>query len=172
MEQSGVLQSLKVMRIGLLLSFITLLYGFGLGGVFGAFEDNLKDHLKEKAASVVEEQYEGDIANAGKVLSKSWTYFKRSHLHANGLGTTSLAMIIFLALCSPAVGFMFLTALFLGLGSLGYSLFWLFAGLLAPSLGSTGAAKEALLFLALPSSGMCILGLVATTYCCVKKLFS
>lgn len=171
MEQSGALHSLKIMRIGLLFAFITLLYGFCLGGLFGAFEHDIKDHLKGKATSVLEEKYGGDSAKADKVLSKSWTYFKRSHLHANGLGTASLAMILFLALCVPGPGIMFLTALLLGVGSLGYSLFWLFAGLLAPSLGSTGAAKEALTFLAIPSSGLCLVGLFVTACCCVKKLF-
>jgi len=54
-----------------------------------------------------------------------------------------------------------LTAIFLGLGSLGYSLFWMFAALKAPGLGNTGEAKYALAFLAIPSAGLCIVELIS-----------
>ncbi|NGX41740.1 MAG: hypothetical protein K940chlam7_00012 [Chlamydiae bacterium] len=171
MEQDSFIQSMRVMRIGLLFALITLVFGFCLGGVFGAFEHSLKDHLKGKATSVLEEKYSSDTAKVDKALSKAWTYIKRAHIHANGLGTASLAMILFLAFCSPSQGLLFLTSLFLGIGSFGYSLFWLFAGLLTPSLGSSEAAKEALTFLAFPSSGLCLIGVFMTTYCCIKKFF-
>ncbi len=49
-----------------------------------------------------------------------------------------------------------LVSLGLGVGSLGYSVFWLRAGFRAPSLGSTGAAKESLAWLAIPASGMVV----------------
>ena len=48
----------------------------------------------------------------------------------------------------------------------------MFAGLLAPGLGGTGAAKETLWFLAIPGSGMCVLGLVGTVLCLVRQLLS
>jgi hypothetical protein len=35
-----------------------------------------------------------------------------------------------------------------GLGSLGYGIFWLLAGFLAPGMGSTGAAKESIALIA------------------------
>ncbi len=44
----------------------------------------------------------------------------------------------------------------LGIGRLGYSVFWLRAGSRVPSLGSTGAAKESLAWLAIPASGMVV----------------
>ena len=37
---------MKVVRIGLVLSLLTILFGFGLGGVFGAAEKKVKGHLK------------------------------------------------------------------------------------------------------------------------------
>jgi len=40
-----------------------------------------------------------------------------------------------------------------GFGGLGYGLFWLFAGFLAPGMGSTGAAKDAVGLLAQASAG-------------------
>jgi len=56
----------------------------------------------------------------------------------------------------------------LGAGALLYSLFWLFAGFTAPSLGSTGAAKEALSFIAIPGAGLCLLGVVGTILSVLK----
>ena len=53
-----------------------------------------------------------------------------------------------------------LASIALGLGALGYSSFWLFAGVRAPGLGSTGLAKDSLEWLAVPSAGLCIVGLL------------
>ncbi|MDH3816108.1 MAG: hypothetical protein OEV48_16565 [Acidobacteriota bacterium] len=36
---------LASVRIGIVLALLTLLYGFGLGGAIGAFEDNIKGSL-------------------------------------------------------------------------------------------------------------------------------
>ena len=40
----------------------------------------------------------------------------------------------------------------------------------APGLGSTGAAKESLEWLALPSSALCIIGLVGVIVAVVKSM--
>jgi len=165
-------ERLKDMRIGALFALLALLYGFGLGGVFGAAEDSIKGHLKSEAQSVFETTYKGDAAKMGAVTSKSWTYFKRAHLHANGLGTAALAMILLLA-CLPNPGRLGqVGAALLGLGALGYSSFWMFAGLKAPGLGSTGAAKESLEWLAIPTSGACIVGLVLTLFLFARAAFT
>ena len=47
----------------------------------------------------------------------------------------------------------FSVSLLSGLGSIGYGIFWLLAGSLAPGMGSTGAAKDAVGFLAQISGG-------------------
>jgi len=148
-------------RIGIVLALLTLLYGFGLGGAFGAFEDNIKGSLAASAEEVKSTVYQGDEAAMKKITAKSWTYMKRAHLHANGLGTAALAIIFVLAgtRASKRVRGVISTAL--GLGALGYASFWMFAALTAPALGSTHDAKEALSWLAIPSAGLCILGLVA-----------
>ena len=148
-------------RIGIVLALLTLLYGFGLGGAFGAFEDNIKGSLEASATAVKDTVYHGDEAAMKKITAKSWTYMKRAHLHANGLGTAALAIILVLAgtRASSRVRGVISTAL--GLGAFGYASFWMFAALTAPALGSTHDAKEALSWLAIPSAGLCILGLVA-----------
>ena len=151
---------LAPVKLGVLFSLLTILVGFGFGTAFGIAEEPIKGHLLEKATSVVNEIYGGDIANADKVLSKSWVYFKRAHMHAGALGTTSLVVCVLVAFWGirPAL-FKWLTAA-MGLGSLGYSIFWCLAGLRAPLLGSTGAAKESLAFLAMPSVAFLSLSLL------------
>ena len=87
---------------------------------------------------------------------------KRAHLHANGLGTAALAIIFVLAgIPSIASRIRGVVSAALGVGSLGYSSFWMFAARRAPSMGSTHDAKESLSWLAIPSAGLCVLGLVA-----------
>lgn len=166
------LDRLLGMKIGVFLALLSLLFGFGLGGVFGAAEDSIKGHLEAEAQAVLATVYHGDQAKMDKTLSKSWTYFKRAHLHANGLGTAALAMILLLS-CTAAVGRLEqLTAALLGGGALGYASFWMFAGLTAPGLGGTGAAKEALQWLAVPTSGACILGLILVLFVFGKAAFA
>jgi predicted acyltransferase len=106
-----------------------------------------------------------------KVTAKSWTYFKRAHLHANGLSASSLAMILLLAALPVNRRLKAVNAAVLGIGSLGYAMFWMFAGLRAPAMGSTGNAKESLQWLAIPVSWLCILGLVVVVALAVRCLF-
>ena len=168
----GSIGNLTDARIGAILALATLLYGFGLGGTFGLFEDNIKGHLKGEAQEVLDTKYGGDPAAMKKVTDKSWVYFKRAHLHANGLGTASLAMILLLSALSIGRQARKLTALALGMGSLGYPLFWMLSGLRAPGMGGTGAAKESLQWLAVPSSGLCLIGLVAVIVLTGRALFT
>jgi len=139
-------------RIGVVLALLTLLYGFGLGGAFGAFEDNIKGSLEASAMAVKDTVYQGDEAAMKKITGKSWTYMKRAHLHANGLGTAALAIIFVLAGTRASSRVRGVISAALGLGAFGYASF----------LGSTHDAKEALGWLAIPSAGLLILGLVAT----------
>ena len=158
-------------RIGIVLALLTLLYGFGLGGTFGVFEDNIKGTLEASAMAVKDTVYQGDEAAMKKITGKSWTYMKRAHLHANGLGTAALAIILVLGGTRASVTIRRVVSGAIGIGALGYSSFWMFAALTAPALGSTHDAKEALDWLAIPSAGLCILGLVAVLVLFVRDLF-
>jgi hypothetical protein len=164
-------ENLLPVKYGLLFALITLVYGFGLGGTFGVFEENIKEHLKNDARQVLASVYDGDEADMKKITDKSWVYFKRAHLHANGLGTASVILIILVSFLSISDKIKNINSLFLGVGSLGYSLFWMLAGLKAPSMGSTGLAKESLTWLALPSLGLCIIGLIVIVALVIKSLF-
>ena len=160
-EISTMAKDLVHLRIGITFSLITLLFGFGLGGAFGAFEDTIKASLHQSAMAVKDSVYDGDEAAMGKLTSKAWTYMKRAHLHANGLGTSSLVLILLLSTVPASTTMRRLVAGALGVGALGYSSFWLFAARRAPALGSTHDAKESLSWLAVPSAGLCLVGVIA-----------
>jgi hypothetical protein len=164
-------ENLLPVKYGLLFALITIVYGFGLGGTFGTFEENIKEHLKNSASEVLASTYDGDEAKMKKITDKSWIYFKRAHLHGNGLGTASLILIILISFLPIGNKIKSINAIFLGVGSLGYSLFWMLAGLKAPGMGSTGLAKESLTWLALSSSGLCIIGLIMIVAFVIMSLF-
>lgn len=152
---------LRQFWIGIILALLTLFYGIGLGVAFGVAEDGLKGTMKASAQEVFNVVYKGDKAEMSKITDKSWVYFKRAHIHANGMGTASLLLIVLLSLMKRHRLLKKITAIGLGAGSLGYSLFWMFAGMRAPGLGSTGLAKESLAWLALPSVGIFVSGVIA-----------
>jgi len=158
----------RPMAIGALLALASCLFGFGLGGAFGANEDAIKQQLEVGAAPVLESVYGGDVAKKDAVIAKSWSYLKRAHLHGGAIGAVALACIALLALFSMGGRVVDSIAVALGVGALFYGLFWLAAGFRAPSLGSTGAAKEAYAFLAFPGAGLSILGVVGTIVVVVK----
>ena len=163
---------IKQLAAGILLGLASIAYGFGLGVAFGFAEDGIKTHLAGRGEAVLATAYAGDRDELDRVLSKSWVYFKRAHLHANSLGTSAIAVALLLTLVGPVSRLARASALLFGAGALVYGLYWMFAGLLAPGLGGTGAAKETLWFLAIPGSGMCVLGLVGTVVCLVRQLLS
>jgi len=160
--------SFKPLAPGAILALTSILFGFSLGGLFGAAEDTLKARLRASADAVFETVYERDAALRDKVVSKSWTYLKRAHLHGGAIGAAALASIVLLGLLGSAGALARLSSLAFGGGALIYALFWLFAGFTAPGLGSTGLAKEALSFLAIPGSALCLLGVLGTLACTVR----
>lgn len=141
---------------------LALLYGFGMGIAFGGFEDNLKQHLAKSGQAVLAERYDGDQAKLKSSLDKAWAYQKRAHLHAGGLGSASLVLIMLLALATRPSPVTRGAGVLLGVGALGYPAYWMLAGLAAPGMGGTGAAKEALAWLAIPTAGALVVGTIAT----------
>ncbi len=166
-------QRLRMSRWGVLLALLTILLGFGLGGVFGAFETPLRGDLTERAAAVRNSVYAGDAAKMKSVVDKSWGYYKRAHLHGGGIGAAALgAMFLLAALRRPKAMARRAVSLAMGLGGLGYSSFWILAARRAPGLGSTDAAKESLAWLAVPSAGMLMLGLMTVVVLTAIELFA
>lgn len=146
---------------GLFFAVLTLLLGFGLGIVFGLNEDAIKSQLNASAAEVRETVYRGDDAAIKAVLDKSWVYMQRAHLHAGGLGTAAIGLTLLVVLLGTSPGWTRAISLGLGLGGLGYSVYWLGAGFRAPGLGGTTAAKESFKWIAMPSSGIVVIATAA-----------
>jgi hypothetical protein len=153
---------------GLALAVFTVLFGFAMGGIFGLNEDIIKDRLAASAAAVTATAYGGDPAKAEPVVAKSWEYMQRAHLHGGAIGTAAIGMIVVLLLVGTTPRTMRVLSLALGAGGLGYAVFWMWAGFIAPGLGSTGAAKESLRWLAMPASGAVMLATAAVAFLCVR----
>ncbi len=161
---------LRILAPGLFLALAAILFGFVLGGAFGAAEDSLKGHLRASADAVFDTVYESSEEKRDAVVSKSWTYTKRAHLHGGAIGSAALSSILLLALLGNPGLREKVSAIAFGAGSLIYSVFWIAAGLTAPSLGSTGEAKEALGYLAIPGAGLCLVGLLGTLLSAIVRL--
>ena len=160
MSENG-FAGIRPAKLGTFFALLTILYAFASGATFGLFEKQVKDHLWAEAEAVKKtDAYNSDEAKMKKITDKSWIYCKRSHMHAAGLGAIALAVALLLGVLRSHSFCKFAGTLCLGLGSLGYSVFWALAAHVAPGLGSTGEAKEALKLLAQPSAGLCILGLL------------
>ncbi len=164
--------NLRAASMGLVFAILTLLFGQGMGIVFGLNEDAIKSRLKAEAAEVQTTIYKDDKIASKAVLDKSWNYMQRAHLHAGGLGTTAVALIVVVCLVGASRIITLLISLALGAGGLGYSIFWMWAGFRAPGLGSTGAAKESLKLLAMPSSGGFVLATIAVLVIVVYWMFT
>ena len=160
--------SLRAAFPGLAVAVCTVLFGFAMGGIFGLNEEVIKGRLAASAAAVTTTVYQGDAAAAEPVLAKSWTYMQRAHLHGGAIGTAAIGLIVVLLLIGTAPRVIRILGLALGLGALGYSVFWMWAGFLAPGLGSTGAAKESLRWLAMPSAGALMLATAAVAVLCIR----
>jgi hypothetical protein len=164
--------SLRAASFGLVLAVLTLLFGQGMGIVFGLNEDAIKSRLKASAAEVRDTVYKGEDPAIKAVLDKSWTYMQRAHLHAGGMGSTALSLIVLLCLLGTSRRVTTALGVALGAGGFGYSIFWMWAGFRAPALGSTGAAKESLKWLAMPSSGAFVLATIAVLVVLIAAIVS
>ncbi len=167
---SSVDDRLKPFRFGILFSLLTVMFGFGLGAFFGIAESGIKTHLQGTAEERLVVAYQNDATKIDPVIQKSWSYIKRSHLHAGAIGTAALASTLLLAHLGVGLFHRFSAAVF-GVGGLLYSLYWLLAGLRTPYFGSTTLAKESVEWLAVPGAGLVLLGLVGTIVCVLRTLY-
>lgn len=164
--------NLRAASAGLVLAVLTIIYGQGMGIAFGLNEDIIKSRLKASAAEVRDSAYKGNDAAIKAVLDKSWNYMQRAHLHAGGMGTTALSLIVLLCLLATSRRMTAAIGVALGAGGFGYSIFWMWAGFRAPALGSTSAAKESLKWLAMPSSGAFVLATAAVLVLLIVTILS
>jgi hypothetical protein len=154
------------------MALLSIGFGFLLGGTFGAIEDPIKSHLRSSADAVLDSVYEGDPVKRDAVVAKSWSYLKRAHLHGGAIGTAALASIVLLGLLGTVGLLERASAVAFGGGALLYAAFWLAAGLIAPGMGSTREAKDALGFLAIPGASLCLLGIGGTLLSTLRTMLA
>jgi hypothetical protein len=168
LEMNDLRSQLDPVRYGLVLGLVAVLYGWSLGILFGAGEDWLRrgfvaDAEASRALYVQKAgSEEGATAAIKRIDEAAFHYFIRAHLHAGAIGSIAIGASVVLALLSVSARLKALASTLLGFGSVGYSVFWMWAGLRAPALGTTRAAKESLRWLAWSSSGALMVGAVLT----------
>ncbi|HZW07059.1 MAG TPA: hypothetical protein VFF65_08035, partial [Phycisphaerales bacterium] len=150
-------EDLRALWLGLLLSMGTLLGGFGLGVVFGAFEQPLRAELTGLATESIAADPGAPSYSAESRVEKAWTFLRRSHLHANGMATTSLILIGLTPMLGAARRTQRVISSLLGMGSAGYAAFLVVAAFRTPVMGDPVIAKESLKWLAMPAAGVYII---------------
>jgi hypothetical protein len=177
MGSSVVTVDLGPVRFGLLFGLLAVLYGWSLGLAFGVNEDGIREKFlaDAEASRAIYLQKAGSEEGANAAIKKidesAWTYFLRAHLHAGAIGSIAIGGSLVLSLLSVGRLPKLVASLLLGVGAVGYPLFWMLAGMRAPGLGSTGAAKESLEWLAFPSAGGLYLGGLLTFVLVAGDLF-
>ena len=164
--------SLRASKWGIVLILLTLIYGYGLGGYFGIKEGDIKSRLHMSAMAHLDDSYGGDMVKLKKITKKSWSYIKRAHFHANGIGTTAAILALFLMFIKTSERKKQVAILLLGAGGLGYSICWQLAGELAPALGSTSLAKAQYALIARPTAAMALIGVFYSSFLIIQAAFS
>ncbi len=124
-------ENIWAVRPGLLLAFLTLLFGIGMGIVFGVNEDGVKQWINSGIAT-------HPAVHDEKSATKIWRYAQRAHFHATGIGAFTIGLILLIALVDMKARLKTISAVLVGLGG-SYSLSWLMMFLLAPSMGRDAA---------------------------------
>ena len=128
--------NLKVIRIGLLITLLSLMFGIGMGIVFGAKEEIFKNYISKNVAMYPE-------VHDKKSISKIWRYAQRAHFHAGGIASYSLALLLIILLSQMKDSYKKLSATLIGIGTL-YPLSWLLIYIMAPMIGRSAAKHHIL----------------------------
>ena len=158
-------------KYGILIAMIAILFGGSMGLSFGCCEDDVKGFLKSQGDSVFQEKYGGIQEKMDKVTKKSWVYMKRAHLHSQTMGVIAIAFSLLVAWLNFHPKIQLGVSVLSGIGSLGYGFFWLLAAALAPAMGGTHAAKEAVGLVAQVSGGSFFVAAVTVFAVLVYKMF-
>jgi hypothetical protein len=143
---------LKSGATGILLSVGTLFLGQVWGLLLGHRNPTVEAWLGDAAAAVKDSVYNGDSHRMAEVGAESWNCLRTASIHAGVMGATGVVLILLVSLRGTRPRTAIPIGLGLGLGALGYSAFWLWTGLRAPSLGSVDAARESLSWLSIPTA--------------------
>ncbi|MCP4409867.1 MAG: hypothetical protein GY807_19400 [Gammaproteobacteria bacterium] len=124
-------KKLNVVKLGLALVLLGLVFGVGMGISFGINEDMYKDFIAEGVAANPE-------VHDAKSKAKIWRYAQRAHFHATGIAAFSLGLVILVMFSEMKARVKAISSVLIGLGSF-YPLAWFTMFLLAPSIGRDSA---------------------------------
>ncbi len=164
-------EAFRNIRLGLVFSLLTVLFGFGLVVTFGVYEEEIIGLFSDKAELVLDTTYKGDKVKMNESVHSAWTHLNDTRLHAFSLGTASLTLCILLAFLSINDNMKSIVGLLLGAGALGYALFWMWVSIRIPQFGSVLEAKASIRIFAQISSGACVLGLISMFIATIQSLF-
>jgi hypothetical protein len=123
---------------GLIISFLAIVVGTGLGMAFGIYEEPIRDYL---AAQIRDHPDVHDQApdNLKRDATMAWRDIQRAHFHAQGLGALGVGIILVLSLSWVSAPVKRWVALATGLGALLYPFCWLLMGLRVGPMGAEAA---------------------------------
>ncbi len=124
-------QEIKVVKVGLFLVMLTLVFGIALGVGFGIAEESVKSYISEGVSA-------NPLQHDEKSNLKIWRYAQRSHFHATGIAAFSIGLVVLVIFSSLKPSFKKYVSILIGLGGL-YPLAWFSMFVLAPSIGRSAA---------------------------------
>ena len=124
-------EELKAVKIGLFFVMLTLIFGIGMGVIFGAAQNRVHSYIASgvDAHPELHDEYS---------KQKIWRFSQRAHFHATGIAAFSIGLILLIMVSSLRKGMKTIASFLVGLGGL-YPLSWFSMFLLAPSLGRSAA---------------------------------
>ena len=125
------IEQVSEVKIGLFLVMMTLIFGIGLGVVFGVAEDSVKSYISDGVAAHID-------VHDKKSNSKIWRYAQRAHFHATGIAAFSFGLVLLIMVSSLKRQLKRVSSVLVGLGGL-YPLSWFTMFILAPSIGRSAA---------------------------------
>ncbi len=127
---------LTLVKAGLFLATLGLIFGVGLGIAFNANEEAFKSAVAQGIAAV-------PGVHDAKSQSKIWRYAQRAHFHGAAIATFSMVLIILLMMSNLKTRLKSFTAILLGMSS-AYPLAWFSMFWLAPWIGRDAAHSHIL----------------------------
>lgn len=127
---------LKVIKIGLLITLLSLVFGIGLGIVFGAKEEVFKNYISQNIQ-------ENPTVHDDKSKDKIWRYVQRAHFHSTGIAAYSLALLLIILVSKMKENAKRSSSTLIGVGTL-YSFSWYLMFYLAPTIGRDAAHSHIL----------------------------
>ena len=127
---------LKVIKIGLLITLLSLLFGIGLGIVFGAKEEVFKNYISQNIQA-------NPTLHDDKSKDKIWRYVQRAHFHSAGIASYSLALLLIILVSKMKTNAKSFSSTMIGIGTL-FPLSWYLMFYLAPQIGRDAAHNHIL----------------------------